>query len=157
MRERFARRILLLYPRAWRDRYGDEIQELAHELASTGHASPWRLAVGLLLSGFVERIRSWLTTKRITFASTCVILAAVAAVSLSVTAFGPIADRGRAAGIATVTLGTDPVHRSAAGPIAQAKCVVVLNPITGAVLSIRAARSDPTGCRSVNPTTIDSN
>jgi hypothetical protein len=157
MRERFARRILWFYPRAWRDRYGDEVRELAHELASTGHASTWKLAVGLILSGFVERLRSWRTTKRVTFASACVILAAVAAVSLLVTTSGPISDRGGAEGGATVTLGTNPVHPSAPGPIAQAKCVVVLNPVTGAVLSVRAARSVPTGCRSVKPTTIDPN
>ena len=152
MRERFARCILMLYPRAWRDRYGDEVRELAHELASNGHASSWRLVVGLLLSGFVERIRSWRTVKRITFASTCAILAAVAVVTFSMTTSGPIDASGRANRIATVSPGTNPEHPSAKVPIPQVDCYVVMDPSTGAVLSVRAARSDPTGCRSVNPT-----
>jgi hypothetical protein len=150
MRERFGHRILLVYPREWRERYGDEVRELSQELASTGHASWWRLVVGLLLSGFVERIRSWRRAKRITFASTCVILAAVAVVSLSMTPSGPFHAPGWANRIAAVAPGTDPVQPSAKVPIAQAKCVIVLDPITGAVLSVRAAKSDPTGCLSVN-------
>jgi hypothetical protein len=150
MRERFARRILLVYPREWRERYGDEVRELSQELASTGHSSWWRLAVGLLLSGFVERMRSWRRAKWITFASTCVVLAAVAVVSLSMTTSGPFHAPGRANRIATVAHGTDPMQSSAKVPIVQAKCVIVLDPITGTVLSVRPARSDPTGCLSVN-------
>ena len=151
MRERFARQILLVYPRAWRDRYGKEMRELVHELASTGHASSWRLVVGVLLWGFVERIRGWRMVKRITLASACLILASVAVVSVAMTTSGPISASGRADRIARVNPRTDLVHPPAKVPIAQVNCYVMLDPITGAVLSVRAARSDPKGCRSVNP------
>ena len=58
MGRRLARRILGLYPRIWRDRYGEEMRDLSDELFTTGEFSSIRLALGLLSSALVERVRS---------------------------------------------------------------------------------------------------
>jgi len=52
-------RVLRLYPRAWRDRYGREVQDLVDELIESGEFSPTRITVGLVVSALVQRIRSW--------------------------------------------------------------------------------------------------
>jgi hypothetical protein len=42
------RRLLILYPRAWRDRYGAEVADLADELIRTGETTPARTGLDLL-------------------------------------------------------------------------------------------------------------
>ena len=58
MSNRLLRAILLLYPRAFRRRYGPEIQDLVNDLAAAGDRSRLRLAGGLLLSAAAERLRA---------------------------------------------------------------------------------------------------
>lgn len=52
-------RLLHLYPRDWRDRYGDEVRDLVDELIATDEFSPSRIAVSLFVSALVQRVRSW--------------------------------------------------------------------------------------------------
>jgi protein-S-isoprenylcysteine O-methyltransferase Ste14 len=51
------RRLLALYPRPWRDRYGAEVADLADELIAAGDTTPLRAALGLLAGAGVERWR----------------------------------------------------------------------------------------------------
>jgi len=54
--------ILYLYPRAWRDRYGEEVRDLMSEVTENGDLSPARAVIGLFCSGFALRLRfSWRT------------------------------------------------------------------------------------------------
>jgi len=57
-RRTFADRILHLYPRAWRDRYGDEVRDLMEEVTAKGEFSSTRLTFGLLCSALAQRVRS---------------------------------------------------------------------------------------------------
>ena len=58
-RHPFADRILRLYPRGWRDRYGDEVRDLVEELSSKSEFSKFRMASGLVEAALVQRVRSW--------------------------------------------------------------------------------------------------
>ena len=58
-RHSLADRILRLYPRAWRDRYGDELGDLVDELAAKDGVSTLKVASGLVIAALVQRVRSW--------------------------------------------------------------------------------------------------
>lgn len=152
MRERLTRVVFLVYPRAWRDRYGDEVRDLTDELASTNHASSWRLVGGLFFSGVVARARSWQPRRRIVCTSAGVVLAAIAVVSLTMTASRSLQTSVRITSIHSVaptlllTPRTNGVVPSTHAVLAVAKCIVTLNPKTGAVLSFKLATNDPKGC-----------
>lgn len=54
--------ILHLYPRSWRDRYGEELRDLMKEVTENGDLSPSRALFGLFSSGLALRMRSsWRT------------------------------------------------------------------------------------------------
>lgn len=54
--------ILHLYPRAWRDRYGEEVRDLMKEVTENGDLSSSRAVFGLFASGLALRMRSsWRT------------------------------------------------------------------------------------------------
>jgi protein-S-isoprenylcysteine O-methyltransferase Ste14 len=52
-----VKRILALYPRDWRERYGDEIADLADELVRMGDTTTARARLGLVAGAAVERWR----------------------------------------------------------------------------------------------------
>jgi len=43
----------------WRDRYGNEVGDLADEILDKGESSALRVTSGLLLAALVQRVRSW--------------------------------------------------------------------------------------------------
>jgi protein-S-isoprenylcysteine O-methyltransferase Ste14 len=51
------RRLLTLYPRCWRDRYGAEVADLADELIAAGDTTPLRAVLDLLAGAGAERWR----------------------------------------------------------------------------------------------------
>jgi protein-S-isoprenylcysteine O-methyltransferase Ste14 len=51
------RRLLALYPRSWRERYGSEVASLADELVNAGEVTPLRAALDLVVGAAVERCR----------------------------------------------------------------------------------------------------
>jgi protein-S-isoprenylcysteine O-methyltransferase Ste14 len=51
------RRLLALYPRHWRERYGAEVIELSDELVRAGETTPRRAALDLVRGALVERTR----------------------------------------------------------------------------------------------------
>jgi hypothetical protein len=55
---RTAERWLRCYPRAWRERYGEELVELASAMSGDGHLA-WRARLDLLRAGARERLREW--------------------------------------------------------------------------------------------------
>jgi hypothetical protein len=57
MTERQARRLLLLYPRAWRARYGDELLALLTELGEAEPTAP-RVRRDVVRAGLAERLRT---------------------------------------------------------------------------------------------------
>jgi hypothetical protein len=57
MSRRWMRWLLLLYPRAWRDRYGREVLSLTEEMIRAGDASPLRAALDLIAVALLERAR----------------------------------------------------------------------------------------------------
>jgi hypothetical protein len=58
-RRSLTERILRLYPKTWRDRYGDEIRDLTEELSERGEVSTPRLIAGLAKGALMQRVRSW--------------------------------------------------------------------------------------------------
>jgi protein-S-isoprenylcysteine O-methyltransferase Ste14 len=52
------RRLVALYPRAWRDRYGAEVADLAEELISEGKTTPLRAGLDLAGGAVIERGRA---------------------------------------------------------------------------------------------------
>ena len=53
-----VRRLVGLYPRAWRDRYGAEVASLAEELISEGKTTPLRAGLDLAGGAVIERGRA---------------------------------------------------------------------------------------------------
>jgi protein-S-isoprenylcysteine O-methyltransferase Ste14 len=51
------RRLLALYPRGWRERYGAEVADLSDELIAAGDTTPLRAVIDLLGGAGVERCR----------------------------------------------------------------------------------------------------
>jgi hypothetical protein len=77
--------ILYVYPRAWRDRYGDEVRDLMHELRAGGDRSFLRGTFGLLLPAMGERVRSLrVAWKSLLFTGSIVGFAAAAIVVVNV-------------------------------------------------------------------------
>jgi hypothetical protein len=70
-------RLLRLYPRDWRDRYGDEVRDLVDELIEKGEFSPTRITVSLVVSALVQRVRSWRSSWRtvVVAATVCALVA----------------------------------------------------------------------------------
>ncbi len=83
-----ADRILRLYPRAWRDRYGDEVRDLVDELSAKGEFSKLRVASGLVVAALVQRVRSWRWSWR-TLAVSGTALAFVATLVIVFSSSGP--------------------------------------------------------------------
>jgi hypothetical protein len=83
MRGKVLRMMLLLYPRSWRRRYGNEVRDLADEFVTADPGSFWRIIPGLFFSGFVERFRSWRLRQWLAIASTALALTAGGLVVLS--------------------------------------------------------------------------
>src|ERR1700722_16425555 len=79
------RRSTWLYPRSWRARYGEELEDLLVELREAGEPH-WRLATGITLSAIRERGRR-LTRRTVVGAST--ILVGIGALILF-GVFGPL-------------------------------------------------------------------
>lgn len=57
-------RLLRIYPRIWRERYGDELRDLVDEMVAKNEFSETRVTFGLLVSGLVERVRSARLSRR---------------------------------------------------------------------------------------------
>ncbi|MFY9929334.1 MAG: isoprenylcysteine carboxylmethyltransferase family protein [Streptosporangiaceae bacterium] len=57
MSRRWMGWLLLLYPRAWRDRYGREVLSLTEEMIRAGDASPLRAGLDLVTVALLERAR----------------------------------------------------------------------------------------------------
>lgn len=85
MRVRSFRWVLVLYPRAWRDRYGEEVSDLCAELLAVGELTRLHLALGLAKSALAERVRSVKRGRFITGAA--LVLVAVVAL-LATNTFG---------------------------------------------------------------------
>ena len=108
MRERALRWALLLHPRAWRERYGDEVYDLSKELLAANHMKWPRIVLGLLGSAMVERVRSLLRMGRLAGLSVLVAaLVTIGAIALAVNLFGP---GGSSPSTPSLTAGTMPLR-----------------------------------------------
>ena len=56
LKDRLVRWMLVLYPRSWRRRYGEEVGDLSEELLAAGEVTRLRLGLELVRSAFVERV-----------------------------------------------------------------------------------------------------
>lgn len=86
-RPSFVEKVLHLYPRAWRDRYGAEIEDLVDEVTAHGEFSSTRVTLGLIVSALWQRIRAIRPSRR-TLSLTGSTLA-LAAILLVVVTHGP--------------------------------------------------------------------
>jgi len=75
---RLAWLLMMLYPRAWRDRYGAEVLRLTRELVAMGETTPARAAVNLACAAVAERCRALGHSWRPAMAMTAAVLVAVA-------------------------------------------------------------------------------
>jgi protein-S-isoprenylcysteine O-methyltransferase Ste14 len=76
------RRLLGLYPRRWRDRYGAEVADLADELIAAGDTTPLRAVLDLLAGAAAERWR--VATGRAVLVPAAAAAAAAAGIALAV-------------------------------------------------------------------------
>jgi protein-S-isoprenylcysteine O-methyltransferase Ste14 len=76
------RRLLAVYPRGWRDRYGAEVADLADELITAGETTPLRAGLDLLAGAVVERWR--VVARRAVLASSVAAIAAGGGIALAV-------------------------------------------------------------------------
>jgi hypothetical protein len=53
----------MLYPKAWRERYSEELTDVSAELLAAGEVSRSHLALELMTSALAERARSWKRTR----------------------------------------------------------------------------------------------
>jgi PASTA domain len=58
-RRSLTERVLRIYPKNWRDRYGDEVRALMVEVTEKGEFSTLRLIAGLAVGAVTQRVRSW--------------------------------------------------------------------------------------------------
>jgi protein-S-isoprenylcysteine O-methyltransferase Ste14 len=77
------RRLLPLYPRKWRERYGSEVAELADELVAAGETTPLRATLGLLAGAAAERWR--VATSRAVLVPAAAAAAVAGGIALAVT------------------------------------------------------------------------
>jgi hypothetical protein len=154
-----SRVILLLYPRAWRDRYGGEVRDLTDELVRAGTSSSWRMALGLLGSGLRERYRSWRPRHWIALVSTGFALVIVGVTLLS-------ASQAQSPRAVSSSNPARPDPPTSASPVvfpnvyvfnwggglikghqpSETQCLVRLNPKTGAVIYARSVRNNGASC-----------
>lgn len=134
---RLAWLLMMLYPRAWRDRYGAEVLRLTRELIAAGETTPARAAVNLACAAFVERCRALGHSWRPAIAVSVAALLALAA-GLSVTshvhraASASAAPAGAAPGPASLARFVCSLPRQAPGlrtvPSARPRPPIVLVP-----------------------------
>jgi protein-S-isoprenylcysteine O-methyltransferase Ste14 len=74
-------RLLALYPRSWRERYGSEVASLADELISAGETTPLRAALDLIGGAVIERRR--VLASRAVLVPVTVVMAAVCVVAVA--------------------------------------------------------------------------
>jgi len=60
MSSRVFRLLSALYPRAWRDRYANELADLCEEFVEAGEIARWQLALNVVAAASAERLRWWL-------------------------------------------------------------------------------------------------
>jgi phosphoserine phosphatase len=58
MSRRLFALVTALYPRAWRERYAEELSDLCEEFVDAGETTRLRLALTILFAAAVERFRS---------------------------------------------------------------------------------------------------
>jgi protein-S-isoprenylcysteine O-methyltransferase Ste14 len=87
------RRLLALYPRGWRDRYGAEVADLADELIAAGDTTRLRAALGLLTGAAAERWRVVTSRAILVPAAAAVAVTAGIALAVSRTLHGAAATR----------------------------------------------------------------
>jgi len=106
MRDRALRWALRLHPRAWRERYGEEVHDLSEELLGVGHIKWSRLVFGLLGSALLERCRSLLRMSRLAIVSTFV--AALAIIGAAAFVADDLGTGGASPRTSSLTAGTVP-------------------------------------------------
>jgi hypothetical protein len=90
MEARPLRWALALHPRAWRQRYGQELLDLSEELLTAHETTRSRLVLGLLASALAERTRAILRMSRLAVLTSFVaVLVVVGAVALITGVFAP--------------------------------------------------------------------
>lgn len=82
---RLTRRLMAMYPRAWRDRYGPEVAALTDDLIDAGETTPLRAALNLIAAAAIERARVLTRPSRAALAPTVVLITAMTGITLAIT------------------------------------------------------------------------
>jgi hypothetical protein len=83
------RSLVVLYPKAWRERYSKEVGDLSQELLAARETTRLRLALGLTRSALAERVRSLHRGRFITvFSGSTALVVVVVATFLATNGFG---------------------------------------------------------------------
>jgi hypothetical protein len=88
VKARLSRSLLMLYPRAWRERYSEELNDLSAELLAAGEVSRSRLALELTTAALAERAHSWNRTHTLAVLLGSVALIVVVAALLATNTLG---------------------------------------------------------------------
>jgi hypothetical protein len=159
MRRLLLRAVLALYPRAWRQRYGQELKDLLDDLDRSGECSRTRMVLGLVAGAAGERARLFLTpTVRI--AAVAVIAGAVAVVALvTVSASGHITGTTTAAalqadsGPAQVTTDGSQLSWGNPGPAIEQQLQVDIQRVCAQISAERISGTRRAAAVELNPTT----
>ncbi len=129
MRQRLSRLLLSTYPRQWRDRYGEELQDLVADLEDSGQrATP--LLVNVLAVGLAERMR----TKAVRAPALMAAVVCALALALVTLQSSKVPSHSSAATRLADRAGESAHIRALCGQVPGTKRVVVMNPSTGAIL-----------------------
>jgi hypothetical protein len=89
MSRRLFALVTALYPRAWRERYAEELSDLCEEFVDAGETTRLHLALTILFAAAVERFRSLRSSRhRVLLASSTVLIVVLAAVTFATNGFG---------------------------------------------------------------------
>ena len=89
MSRRLFALVTALYPRAWRERYAEELSDLCGEFVEVGETTRLHLALTILFAAAVERFRSLRSSRhRVLLASSTMLVVALAAVTFATNGFG---------------------------------------------------------------------
>ena len=85
-----GRWLLRLYPRRWRERYGEEMVDLIDELVSAGMTTRARVTLGIAAAAATERARSWRRPRTILVGGAVAVAAAGATLGLVLATRTPV-------------------------------------------------------------------
>jgi hypothetical protein len=88
MSRRLFTLVTALYPRAWRERYAEEMSDLCEEFVNAGETTRLRLASAILVTAVAERLNALRSSRRRALLSGATLIIALGAVTFATDGYG---------------------------------------------------------------------